>query len=237
MQLMDFKTTVPLRTNSDITNVWRLVISTVIALGIHAALVAIPFTPTPDTTTDFPSPLEIILLSSKNTEASLAPNTGPANPQEIELEKPQASSHPDKQGRGKSTSIPEVPRTEIEAQTQEGESMPFPKPRTRSLLGSENMDNVSPDSGAKRQATVFDPVLEKKLVRERSKVGRFQPTEANYRTATSTFVQVGDRCFDVKDSPPGNTDSDLNPWFRAKCPSNSRSRADIDRLADKYGIP
>lgn len=243
---MDFNTTIPLRTNSDITNSWRLVISLVIALSMHAVLITIPVTLTPDATIDIPPSLQVMLLSSKNIEASPAPETdhssSPAKPQEVErsspespdkvqLEQSQATSQPDKQGRAKSVPIPEVPPAHT------GKSMPLPILETFPAVDAEYMDNVTVGPGTKRKATVFDPMLEKRLVRERNKVRKFQPTEANYKTATSTFVQVGNRCFNVKDLPVGNTDSDLNPWFKAKCPKNSRSQADIDRLAEKYGIP
>jgi len=243
---MDVTITIPSRTNSEVTNIWRWLVSLIIALGVHTVLIVIPVTLAPDTTTSIPPPLEITLLTTKNTETLPASNTehstNQAKPQEIMgnkakspekvgLEQSQAITQTDIEERAKPVSRPEVPPA------QTGESMPPPKFETFPAVDTGYMDNVTVDPGAKRQATVFDPLLEKKLARERNKVRKFQPEEANYTTATGTFVQVGDRCFDVKDLPAGNTDSDLNPWFKAKCPNNSRSQAEIDRLAEKYGIP
>ncbi|WP_152453556.1 hypothetical protein [Microbulbifer sp. THAF38] len=95
---------------------------------------------------------------------------------------------------------------------------------------------VPAESGAKNKAVVFDPRLKRALDRENNKVRQLQTKDALYTTATGTFVQLDDKCFDLKDLPAGSN-SDLNPWFRAKCPTSSRSQADIDRLAEKYGIP
>ncbi|MFA0811124.1 hypothetical protein [Microbulbifer epialgicus] len=186
-------------------------------------------------------------VESQEVERHIAENTV-----KVKTEQSPVLSHPDNEEQGKSMSNSELPLSAGEPNTQVKPQQPErlsvenpdkvngtisrPKPETPSTISTRFMD-MPVNFGTESQSTVFDPVMERKLARERSKVPRFEHTEVNYTTATGTFVQVGDRCFDVKDMPPGNRNSDLNPWFGAKCPNNSRSKEDIDRLAEKYGIP
>ncbi|MBB3061396.1 hypothetical protein [Microbulbifer rhizosphaerae] len=229
---MDFSTTIPLRTGSETSDTWRLAISLTIALGVHAALITIPVSLVPllpGTAASNKYPLKIILLSSKNTEASQAPNTDhpttPAKPRKPERRSAEKSNKAEA-GRPPAPSRPDA----------EIQSKSTPKPETPSTAGTRSMD-IPADSGAKSRSTVFDPKLEKKLARERNKVRKFKSRDTEYTTTTGTFVQQGDRCWEVKKSDPSDMSSESSLWFRMKCPKASRSESDIDRLAEKYGIP
>lgn len=112
-----------------------------------------------------------------------------------------------------------------------------PAARTADATVEQPAKPAAPEGGAKSRSTVFDPGLAKKLARERNKVRKFKAEDAEYRTTTGTFVQRGDRCWEVKQLISGDTSSESSQWLRQKCPKNSRSRSDIDRLARKYGIP
>ncbi|MCW8126532.1 hypothetical protein [Microbulbifer halophilus] len=126
---------------------------------------------------------------------------------------------------------PEKPKTVI--QTEQKPAAPAPQKDTAGTTERP----ATPESGAKSRSTVFDPNLAKKLARERHKVRKFKSEDDNYRTATGTFVQQGDRCWEVLQLVSGDTSSESSQWLRRKCPGASRSKSDIDRLARKYGIP
>ncbi|WP_444931026.1 hypothetical protein ACJJIF_04375 [Microbulbifer sp. SSSA002] len=221
---MDLKTTIYPYNHRKIIDSWRLTISLALAIGVHAVLVAIPVSLTPDVGPSPSATHRFKLFAGKNIQAPAAANT------DKDKTRPPPSSG--KQGQ----SVRDTVTTMVK---DEPISTPPPQETKRtsapSTVNHRVIDTpVAP--GAEHQPTVFDSVLAKKLARERNKIRRFEPVEARYKTATGTFTQIGDRCFDVKETSAGSTDSDLNSWFRAKCPNNSRSQADIDRLAEKYGI-
>ena len=64
-----------------------------------------------------------------------------------------------------------------------------------------------PNTRAKSRSTVFDPRLAGKLAEERNRVQKFESTNTDYMTTTGTFVQRGDRCWDVKQLISGDTSS------------------------------
>ncbi|WP_413661973.1 hypothetical protein ACG1BZ_11875 [Microbulbifer sp. CNSA002] len=224
---MDFNTTTPSLSNIKTTQNWRFAVSVLIAIGTHIALIVVPVSIAPGPTPRTNTSLEVKLLAPFTPLPSTSPPT--AEEPSVVSEQDTAPTDvvtvtsppiPDSLNNVKPTKIEEPPPKLEGALEARPHSEDFP---------------IAPRSG--RQPTVFNPVLERKIARERNKVRRYQPTENRYQTSTGTFVQVGDRCFDVKELPATNTDSDLNPWFGAKCPDNSRSQAEIDRLAEKYGIP
>ncbi|WP_445366044.1 hypothetical protein ACJJJB_08295 [Microbulbifer sp. ANSA001] len=240
---MDLNITASLCSNSKTTvNAWRLAISLVIAVAVHIGLLIIPMSIAPDTSPGIASPLEINLLANKKIEVPRADDTelppSHIKPQELEGYTTETT------GNNVIEVTPSTPNINGGSITNADSSSTISKqidqPQNPDHLGMEKPTptlEASGDSEARSQPTVFDPVLERKLAQQRNRVRRLERTEAMYTTTTGTFVEVGDRCFNVKDLPPGNTNSDLNPWFRAKCPDNSRSKAEIDRLAEKYGIP
>ncbi|WP_444913799.1 hypothetical protein [Microbulbifer sp. TRSA007] len=225
---MDFNTTTPSLSNIKTTQNWRFAVSVLIAIGTHIALIVVPVSIAPGPTPRTKTSLEVKLLASFTPLPSTSPPTD-EEPSAVSKQEINAQTDavpitsppiPDRLNKVKPAKIEEPPpklEGALEARPHSGD---FP---------------TAPRSG--RQPSVFNPALERKIARERNKVRRYQPTENRYQTSTGTFVQVGDRCFDVKELPATNTDSDLNPWFGAKCPDNSRSQAEIDRLAEKYGIP
>ncbi|MCO1336130.1 hypothetical protein MO867_17500 [Microbulbifer sp. OS29] len=242
---MDLKTTTPSHQNPKATKVWRLTISLIISIGLHIVLITIPISlvPDPDPAPPPSTRLKIKLLTGQGSKISPV-----VNADKIEAEKAPALTQPNVQKLSKSTPnsvsilAKDKPATNLppqdlgrlmENQNKIHKRVP---PSSISAVGSRVLDApIGPEM--RRQPAVFDPYLEKKLTRERSKIRRFKPVVAKYKTNTGTFTQVGDRCFDVKELPAGITDSDLNSWFKVKCPNNSRPQENIDRLAEKYGIP
>lgn len=183
---MDFSTTIPLRSGSEASDTWRLAIALAIALGLHAVLITIPVSLAslnPGTATSNQSPLQIILLSDKNTEAPPAPNTDhpstQARPRKLERRSVEKSN---KTGAERA---PAPSRAGAETQNKSTS-----KPAPPSTADIRPMD-IPADSGAKSRSTVFDPQLQKKLARERNKVRKFEYRDTEYRTATGTFVQQG----------------------------------------------
>ncbi len=96
---------------------------------------------------------------------------------------------------------------------------------------------VQPIPGAKTRSTVFDPRMVNKLKGERNRVRQVRSRDTEFTTNTGMFVQRGDSCWEEKDLLPGDIDSNVTQRFKIKCTINRRSQKDIDRLADKYGIP
>ncbi|WP_444913086.1 hypothetical protein [Microbulbifer sp. PAAF003] len=224
---MDFNTATPSLSNIKTTQNWRFAVSVLIAIGTHIALIVVPVSIAPDPTPRTNTSLEVKLLAPFTPLPSKSPPTA---------EEPSVVSEQDTAPTDAVTvTSPPIPDSLNKVKPVKIEE---PPPKLEGALEARPHSGdfpTAPRSG--RQPTVFNPALERKIARERNKVRRYQPTENRYQTSTGTFVQVGDRCFDVKELPATNTDSDLNPWFGAKCPDNSRSQAEIDRLAEKYGIP
>ncbi len=238
---MDLSNRVDLQNKSKKAETWRLIISLTLSLGAHAVLICIPIALAPralETREASRTPIEIILIrrdikkvppvaNSKIDYLTVEPNsTHSISPQKPENNTKERSS--EVEPRRKST-IRENYKVQVKTKLRP-EKHPVPTVINPQL-------SVPTDPRAGSQSTVFDPKLEEKLIRDRNKVRKFLPKDARYKTSTGRFVQIGDRCWDVKDVPVSNKNSDLNPWFRAKCPNNSRAQSDIDRLAEKYGIP
>ncbi|WP_445354199.1 hypothetical protein ACJJI5_12525 [Microbulbifer sp. EKSA008] len=224
---MDFNTTTPALSNIKTTKNWRFAVSVLIAIGTHIALIVVPVSIAPSPTPRTNTSLEVNLLAPFTS----LPSTSPPTAEEPSVVSEQDTAPTDAvtvTSPPISDSLNKVKPAKIEEPPPKLEGALEARPHSEDLP-------TAPRSG--RQPSVFNPALERKIARERNKVRRYQPTENRYQTSTGTFVQVGDRCFDVKELPATNTDSDLNPWFGAKCPDNSRSQAEIDRLAEKYGIP
>lgn len=96
---------------------------------------------------------------------------------------------------------------------------------------------IESGNGAKARSTVFDPRLAQRLSQERARVPKFKKPNAEYMTTTGTFVQNGDSCSERRALVPSDIDSNVTQAFNIKCTKRRRPQADIDRLAEKYGIP
>lgn len=151
MMPMSFSTTIPLRTATEISDTWRLVISLAIALGLHAALIAIPVSLAPlarDAAAGNKSALQIIMVNHKKTGP--APNSGQSS----------AQAAPRKlEAQGKSTPKPEPPSTagtspatpeklsELERRSTERSSQPgTAPPPAPSEPGAESQSESTPKS-------------------------------------------------------------------------------------------
>ncbi|WP_444884897.1 hypothetical protein [Microbulbifer sp. PSTR4-B] len=222
---------------------WRLWVSLAIALSLHMVLLTIPVSVPPDNQLNKQSTIRFILKHKKPTASSPinSPDSAGRPKRSVTTTKPKVGQNevlPAASATAKppSSGIQQKHEAPIRVTTSEHRDLAnTTQPENLSSQKAVTL-TVPAESGAKSKAVVFDPRLKRALDRENNKVRQLQTKDALYTTATGTFVQLGDKCFDLKDLPAGS-DSDLNPWFRAKCPKNSRSQADIERLAEKYGIP
>lgn len=203
----------------------RILLALLLALALHAALLLLPLSldrelprrnpPIRITIVQPPKP-EVVPAPAKTIEPAAATTEPPAAT-------PAKPASPSKPTKPKPSPATPKPTAEVEKQPAPVQSAGDTRPPPA-------------ETGAKSRSTVFDPGLAKKLARERNKVRRFESEDARYRTATGTFVQQGDRCWEVVQLV-GDTSTESSQWLRRKCPGTSRSGADIDRLARKYGIP
>lgn len=241
---MDVSAAPLFHTGSRTPDTARLAIALAVALGVHAVLIVIPISQVPripDAPVDNDLPLEIRLVPSANTEASKTPETNPLatrkkshnseNSITVEAEQTPTIATPDTEVQRDLKAIP------VPAETAASHSTTKPNPENHSTTLLKPMDQPI-DSGVKSRSTVFDPKLRKKLAHERSKIQKFHSSDTTYMTATGKFAQQGDRCWDVVKLAPDDEIGDSGHWFRRKCPMNiSRPPSDIDRLAEKYGLP
>ncbi|WP_226648276.1 hypothetical protein [Microbulbifer variabilis] len=208
------------------------------------ALFVIPASLLPDKQMNNKSTIKLI-LDGKNPTAN-SPINNPGNPGNADKPKKAATTtKPKVKGQGEVLSAAAKPAApKVQQKRKAPNRKTTSEHRSQAVITQpENLPSqkdatleVPAASGAKSKAIVFDPKLKRILNQERNRVRPLESSDALYTTATGTFVQLGDKCFDLKDLPAGS-DSDLNPWFRTKCPKNTRSQADINRLAEKYRIP
>lgn len=241
---MDVSAATPFHTDSRTPDSARLAIALAVALGVHAVLIVIPISPVPripDAPVENYLPLEIRLVPSANTEASKEPETkalstpkkshNSENSNTVEAEQTPTIATPDTEVQRDLKAIP------VPAETAASHSTTKPNPENHSNTLLKSADQPT-DFGAQSRSTIFDPKLRKKLAHERNKIQKFHASDAAYMTATGKFVQQGDRCWDVVKLAPGDEIGGSDQWFRRKCPMNiSRPPSDIDRLAEKYGLP
>ncbi|WP_299947198.1 hypothetical protein [uncultured Microbulbifer sp.] len=260
---MSFSTTIPLTNATEMSDTRRLVISLAIALGLHAALIAIPASLVPqdrDMAAGKQSSLQIKLVNHQMTRpaATSGQSSTQHNPRKlVEQSKPRPKGGPlSRTGASPATleKIQKAERRSIERSSQPGaapqsapsapsaESQGEPPPKFETYTPAEAWPmGIPADSDRdKSRSTVFNPKLRKRLDLERNKIRKFESADTEYATATGTgsrFVRQGDRCWDVKKTNPDDIGSDSALWFGSKCPNTSRSLAEIDQLAEKYGIP
>lgn len=221
------------RANGDSTR--PLLVGLTLALILHAIFLLLPYSPGSERirqpskfqltlTAPTPSIEKSPLQSEKTEDAS----------QEVSRSEPSKSAHPE----------PIAPQNK-QQEPKQNTSQPVAEPKASGAAVEQGNPEIPPEPpkaapstpGAKTRSTVFDPRMTKKLKFERNRVRQVQSRDTEYTTNGGMFVQRGDKCWEEKDLLPGDIDSNVSQRFKIKCTINRRSQQDIDRLAEKYGIP
>ncbi len=241
---MNFSSTISLATTTKLSDTRRLVISLAIALGLHAVLIAIPASLAPqdrDMVAGKQFSLQIKLVNHKKTRPAANNGLSPTqhNPRKlVEQSKPKPKA--ERRSTERSSQPGAAPHSTLYEPSTESQDEPPPKFETYTPTETWPMGIPADSYGDKSRSTVFNPKLRKRLDLERNKIRKFESADTEYATTTGTgsrFVRQGDRCWDVKKTNPDGIGSDSTLWFGSKCPGVSRSQAEIDQLAEKYGIP
>lgn len=220
----------------------RLLVSLALALSLHSLFIAIPLQ-------------QQQLLNNKSIHVTLTqpPATGSTGTaqQDSGARKDRTTKHPPVTAPNENTekpATPEAPTDSLEprqetpappaskdAATQKATQKVVSEPVT--AAPAEQPTTADSHQGAKTRSTVFDPRLARQLEQERNKVQKFKKPEAELMTATGTFIQNGNYCAEIRKVLVGDADSYIYQDFKIKCTKRRRPQEDIDRLAEKYGIP
>ncbi|MFC6635218.1 hypothetical protein [Microbulbifer taiwanensis] len=200
-----------------------MILALLIAVALHAMLLTLPLSPDRNPP-PYSAPIRITIVQPPVPESAPAPTEAVGPPGEPAL--PTKSESPVGAVNPADTALSLEKQTVSTAPAEE-------------VSGTidQPLQTIAPDPGAKSRSTVFDPRLAEKLARERKRVQKFDSRDTEHMTSTGTFVQQGDRCWEVKKLLPDDIDSNLTQDFNVKCTKRRRPGDDIDRLARKYGIP
>lgn len=205
----------------------RLALSLLIAILLHAAL--LPLLPSlPTKTRPARNPLQVTIT---HNDRATAPTTDSRKNNQAETptdSKARSKSDPVKEDN---TNHPEAEASTTTAPTAMGRSEAI-KEAIKEVLAQPRTTN-----SAQEPSTVFDPRLAEKIARERNKVKKFKSRDTEMMTVNGTFVQNGDKCYEIRELLPHDIDSNVSQRFNIKCSKRRRPEEDIERLAHKYGIP
>ena len=214
-----------------------LAVALLCALALHLLLLAVPQSLNKLRHRDTPT-LHINLIHNTSQPMPLPKSVEKPASKPEQAEKPREpkklpTAQQPKPAQKNSAPAPEKARNTQRKSSppQEASTIHNRNPATQTPSPTEKLD------GAKSRSTVFDPRLAGRLAQERNKVKKFTPRSAEYMTSTGTFIQNGNKCVEVKKLIAIDIDSNLSQEFKIKCTKRRRPQADIDRLAEKYGIP
>ncbi|WP_288132765.1 hypothetical protein [Microbulbifer sp.] len=111
-----------------------------------------------------------------------------------------------------------------------------PEKKSQSLTEPPG-NSASHSDGAKSRSTVFDPSLSQQLQKARNRVQKFETRDTNQATENGVFIQRGNKCWEFKKLLPAGNETNVTQRFNINCSERRRTQEDIDRLAEKYGIP
>ncbi|WP_237060535.1 hypothetical protein [Microbulbifer sediminum] len=231
--------------NSGFLHDRRLLVSLTLALCLHVLFIAIPLQQQQRQLAKDKS-LHVALTRSPATGSKETTQRETGTEQDRKTTPTTAVTAPD--GNTRKPTIPEAPTDSPEPRS---ETPPAParkgtatqKPVSRAVsepvteAPSKQPPTANNHQGAKTRSTIFDPRLLRQLEQERNKVQKFKKLEAEFMTATGTFIQNGDYCAEIRKVLVGDADSNLYQPFTIKCTKWRRPQEDIDRQAEKYGIP